>query len=81
MGRQLPAAGAAELDPRSQGWTVVAEARFASLADMRYYDEGDAAHATLREASKAGALIAGGPAGVLTVYFDPEVRAGGEELL
>ncbi|RYP22708.1 hypothetical protein DL765_001558 [Monosporascus sp. GIB2] len=70
--------GQAADDPRSQGWTVVAQTKFASLDDMRYYDEQDEAHAALREKAK-GYGIAGGPAGVLTVYFEASVSSGGPE--
>lgn len=44
---------------------------------VRYYDEGDAAHAALREKAKRECGIVGGPAGVLTVYF--EAGAGTEK--
>ncbi|KAK7757671.1 hypothetical protein SLS62_000048 [Diatrype stigma] len=80
VGRQLTDGNNNEnVDPRSQGWTVVAETRFASLADMRYYDEADAAHAALREKAKKGCGIVGGPAGVLTVYFEAGVEVGAEK--
>lgn len=86
VGRQLASAAAAvadndndKNDPRSQGWTVVAETRFASLVDMRYYDEVDAAHAALREKAKRECGIVGGPAGVLTVYFEAGVSVSDRE--
>ncbi|KAK7962521.1 uncharacterized protein PG986_003346 [Apiospora aurea] len=62
-------AGEAMADPRAQGWTVVSKAEFASLEDMRYYDEQCEAHAALRNYAK-GLGIQGGPAGVMTVYYE-----------
>ena len=56
-------------DPRSQGWTVVSKTEFASLDDMRYYDEQCEAHAALKSAAKNYG-IEGGPAGVVTVYYE-----------
>ena len=35
-------------DPRSQGYTVVTETRFASQEDMKYYDEECPAHKQLK---------------------------------
>ncbi|ORY55293.1 stress responsive A/B barrel domain-containing protein [Pseudomassariella vexata] len=61
--------GPAMEDPRSQGWTVVSKTEFASLNDMKYYDDQCEAHAELKSLAK-GLGIQGGPAGVMTVYFE-----------
>ena len=55
-------------DPRAQGYTVAAKTEFASLDDMRFYDEQCQAHAALKETAKA-AGVAEKP---LTVYFGGE---------
>ncbi|CAJ2503884.1 Uu.00g112780.m01.CDS01 [Anthostomella pinea] len=73
-------------DSRSQGWTVVSQAEFASIDDMRCmhyreslnsnkiakmsvdYDEECEAHGALKAKAKTMG-IAGGPQGVMTVYF------------
>ncbi|KAK4178882.1 hypothetical protein QBC36DRAFT_344225 [Triangularia setosa] len=61
-------AGAANPDQRSNGYTVVANMKFASLDDMNYYDNECPAHAALKRA--------GGGLGVqeppLVVYFEGE---------
>lgn len=62
-------AGEAMEDPRAQGWTVVSKAEFASLEDMRYYDEQCEAHNALKSYAK-GLGIQGGPSGVMTVYYE-----------
>lgn len=61
--------GHAKEDPRSKGFTVVSQTEFASLEDMRYYDDGCEAHAALKAVAK-GLGIVGGPDGVMTVYFE-----------
>jgi hypothetical protein len=48
---------------------VVAKSEFASLEDMRYYDDADEAHASLKSKAKTYG-IEGGPSGVLTVWFE-----------
>lgn len=48
---------------------MVSKTEFASLEDMRYYDDQCVAHATLKDYAK-GLGIQGGPAGVMTVYFE-----------
>lgn len=65
-------AGPAHEDVRSQGYTLVAKSEFKSLEDMKFYDEGCEAHQVL----KAGAKDLG-VEGIMTVYFNPEVSAGG----
>lgn len=64
--------GPAMDDPRTQGWTVVSKTEFASLDDMKYYDEQCEAHAALKNYSKTLG-IQGGPAGVMTVYYEAAV--------
>jgi hypothetical protein len=63
-------AGATADDPRAQGYTVAAKTEFASLEDMRFYDEGCPAHSRL----KAAAKDLGHTAPPLTVYFTGEPR-------
>ncbi|PVH89061.1 hypothetical protein DL98DRAFT_161325 [Cadophora sp. DSE1049] len=65
-------AGPAHDDVRSQGYTLIAKSEFKSLEDMKFYDEGCEAHKVL----KAGAKTLG-VEGIMTVYFNPEVSAGG----
>ncbi|OHE96615.1 stress responsive A/B Barrel domain-containing protein [Colletotrichum orchidophilum] len=60
--------GPAVDDPRTQGFTVVAKTEFASLEDMKYYDDECAAHGVLKTFVK-GSLTIGG---ILSVYFKPE---------
>lgn len=55
-------------DPRSKGYTVVAEAEFSSLDDMRFYDDECAAHGALKK--KAAALGLTEPP--LTIYFESQ---------
>ncbi|KAK4938398.1 hypothetical protein LTR66_015097 [Elasticomyces elasticus] len=45
-------AGAAHSDPRSQGYSLCAQTVFASLEDMKYYDEECEAHNALKAAAK-----------------------------
>ncbi|KAF2104271.1 stress responsive A/B barrel domain-containing protein [Rhizodiscina lignyota] len=52
-------------DPRNQGFTLASHTTFANLEDMKYYDEGDAAHDALRQVVKP--LVKGPP---MTVYWD-----------
>lgn len=42
-------AGEAHDDPRSNGYTVVAKTEFASMEDMKYYDDECPAHAELKK--------------------------------
>jgi len=51
-------------DPRSQGFTVAGKTRFASIEDMKYYDEECEGHAALKKV--VGPL----QQGVLSVYMD-----------
>lgn len=62
--------GPAEEDARSQGYTLVSKTEFASLEDMKYYDEECAAH---NEVKKLVGTIK--PDGILTVYFKPQAMA------
>ncbi|KAK4453399.1 hypothetical protein QBC34DRAFT_422079 [Podospora aff. communis PSN243] len=52
-------------DPRSKGYTVVAEMQFASLDDMNYYDNECKAHTNL----KKGAMGLGVTEPPLVVYY------------
>lgn len=56
-------AGPAFPDQRSQGYTVAAVSKFATLEDMKYYDEGCPTHAQLK------GVVKGISQGVMTVYF------------
>ncbi|ODH37354.1 hypothetical protein ACO22_02629 [Paracoccidioides brasiliensis] len=56
-------------DQRRQGYTVAAVSTFASLEDMRYYDEWCAAHAALKGLARTLHQ------GVLMVYFEPGIGA------
>ena len=51
-------------DARNQGFTVAANSTFASLEDMKYYDEGDAAHQELKK------VVGQYAKGVMTVYWE-----------
>lgn len=59
-------AGAAHNDPRSKGYTVVAQSSFYSLDDMKYYDETDPSHQELKKIARESGL-AEPP---LTVYVE-----------
>ncbi|KAF6806762.1 stress responsive A/B Barrel domain-containing protein [Colletotrichum musicola] len=63
--------GPAMDDPRSQGFTLVAKTEFASLEDMRYYDDECAAHGALKTFVKENLTVDG----VMSVYFKPEAVA------
>ncbi|KAL6794777.1 hypothetical protein GGI42DRAFT_333093 [Trichoderma sp. SZMC 28013] len=65
------AAGPAEPDQRSQGFTFVSKSEFASLEDMKYYDEECAAHQALKKVA-----MTLGVEGIMTVYFKPQVVGG-----
>ena len=60
------AAGQALEDQRTRGFTIVAKSEFASLDDLRFYDEGCEAHDTLKQTAKTLEL-AEPP---LTVFFE-----------
>jgi hypothetical protein len=45
-------AGAAHDDPRSKGYTIVAQSSFYNLDDMKYYDEADASHQELKKTAR-----------------------------
>ncbi len=55
----------AEQDARSQGFTVVSKTEFASLDDMKFYDDECVAHKALKKTA-AGLGLAEMP---LTVYY------------
>ncbi|KAK2608456.1 hypothetical protein QQS21_003026 [Conoideocrella luteorostrata] len=65
------AVGPTEEDPRSQGYTVACKTEFATMQDMRYYDESCAAHQILKTTAKDL-----GVEGIMTVYFKPQVTGG-----
>ncbi|GAB0133500.1 hypothetical protein EsDP_00001907 [Epichloe bromicola] len=65
------AAGPTEEDPRSQGYTVACKTEFASMDDMKYYDNSCQAHQALKATAKDL-----GVEGILTVYFKPQVIGG-----
>ncbi|KAK1596864.1 stress responsive A/B barrel domain-containing protein [Colletotrichum navitas] len=59
--------GHAAEDPRAQGFTVVSKSEFASLEDMKYYDDECAAHAALKAYVKENITVSG----FMSVYFEP----------
>ncbi|OLN85745.1 hypothetical protein CCHL11_07770 [Colletotrichum chlorophyti] len=63
--------GPAMDDPRSQGYTLVAKTEFASLEDMRYYDDECEAHNALKVFVKENLDVGG----VMSVYFEPKAVA------
>lgn len=65
------AAGAAEPDQRSQGYTFVAKSEFASLEDLKYYDDECTAHQALKKVA-----MTLGVEGIMTVYFKPQLVGG-----
>lgn len=58
--------GPAEADPRSQGYTLVSKTEFASMEDMKFYDDECPAHNELK-----GLVKTLGVDGIMTVYFKP----------
>jgi hypothetical protein len=58
--------GPAHDDPRSRGFNFVCKTEFATLDDLRYYDNECAAHGQIKTLAKELELE-----GVMTVYFDP----------
>ncbi|KAK5991015.1 Fusaristatin A biosynthesis cluster protein [Cladobotryum mycophilum] len=60
--------GPAEADPRSQGFTLVSKTEFASMEDMKYYDEACPAHQRIKDYIRTLTLE-----GMVTVYFKPQV--------
>lgn len=65
------AVGVAEEDPRSQGFTVVCKTEFASLDDLKYYDDECQAHQSLKAVARTLTIE-----GIQTVYFTPQVIGG-----
>ncbi|KAM3562740.1 hypothetical protein MY1884_001642 [Beauveria asiatica] len=63
--------GSAEEDPRSQGYTVVCKTEFASMDDMRFYDDGCPAHSEFKATARGL-----GVEGIMTTYFTPELVRG-----
>jgi hypothetical protein len=66
--------GAADEDARSQGYTFVSKTEFASMEDMKYYDDGCQAHQALKDFVKSSLS----PEGVMTVYFKPQAIGGAD---
>ncbi|KAF4980355.1 hypothetical protein FZEAL_3616 [Fusarium zealandicum] len=64
--------GAADEDARSQGYTFVSKTEFASMEDMKYYDDDCKAHDDLKVFVKSSLAVEG----VLTVYFKPQAVGG-----
>ncbi|UKZ95375.1 uncharacterized protein TrAFT101_010220 [Trichoderma asperellum] len=65
------AVGACEPDQRSQGFDFAARFEFASLEDMRYYDDVCPAHQALKAAARGLEVN-----GLMTIYFK-ELLTGG----
>lgn len=63
--------GPAEKHNLSQGYTVVCKTEFASMDDMKYYEDECAAHGEIK--TLMGTLECDG---VLTVYFRPTATGG-----
>ncbi|KAM3505387.1 hypothetical protein MY10362_002984 [Beauveria mimosiformis] len=63
--------GSAEEDPRSQGYTVVCKTEFASMDDMKFYDDGCPAHSEFKATARGL-----GVEGIMTTYFTPELVRG-----
>ncbi|KAL6858124.1 hypothetical protein ACO1O0_005576 [Amphichorda felina] len=63
--------GPAEDDPRSQGYTLVSKSEFASMEDMRYFENECPAHGEVRSLIKALTVD-----GILTVYFKAQATGG-----
>ncbi|KAH8662211.1 hypothetical protein BX600DRAFT_465853 [Xylariales sp. PMI_506] len=57
-------------DPRTQGFTIVSKTEFASLEDMRYYDNDCEAHGALKAVGATLNLEGGRETGLMTVYFE-----------
>ncbi|KAL1959758.1 hypothetical protein VTO42DRAFT_1344 [Malbranchea cinnamomea] len=62
-------AGSTFEDQRRQGYTLAVISEFANEEDMKYYDTDCEAHAKLKSVAKDM------HEGVMTVYFEPTVRA------
>ncbi|KGQ07336.1 hypothetical protein BBAD15_g7338 [Beauveria bassiana D1-5] len=63
--------GKPEADPRAQGFTLVAKTEFASVDDMKYYDEECPAHKKLKGIAKSLTIE-----GVVSVFFKPTMTSG-----
>ena len=63
--------GPAEADPRSQGYTLVSKTEFANMEDMKYYDEGCAAHGVIKSLVRTLTVE-----GIMTVYFKAAATGG-----
>ncbi|RDA91216.1 hypothetical protein CP533_3410 [Ophiocordyceps camponoti-saundersi (nom. inval.)] len=63
---------ATEQDSRSQGFTVVSKTEFASIDDMRYFDDECKAHQDVKAFVAKSLTVEG----VMTAYFTPGVSGG-----
>lgn len=63
--------GPAEADPRSQGYTLVSKTEFASMEDMKYYDDECPAHNEVKLLVNTLTVD-----GIMTVFFKPQAVAG-----
>lgn len=63
--------GKPEEDPRAQGYTLCAKTEFASLEDMKYYDEECPGHQKLKGVAKTLTVE-----GIMSVYFKPSLVGG-----
>jgi hypothetical protein len=63
--------GPTEPDPKTQGYTLVAKTEFASMAEMRYYDDECEAHAKIKALAKTLTSLEG----VMSVWFTPQAVA------
>lgn len=68
------AVGPAEDDPRTQGYTLVSKTEFASMDDMKFYDEECPAHGAVKSFIKQLTVE-----GILTVYFKAQASGGTDQ--
>lgn len=66
--------GPAEDDPRTQGYTLVSKTEFASMDDMKFYDEECPAHGAVKSFIKQLTVE-----GILTVYFKAQASGGTDQ--
>ncbi|KAM0256731.1 hypothetical protein ACHAQJ_004799 [Trichoderma viride] len=67
------AAGACEPDQRSQGYDFAARFEFASLEDLRFYDNECPPHQALKAAAASLDVK-----GIMTIYFKPLITGGNQ---
>ncbi|KFA62698.1 hypothetical protein S40285_05539 [Stachybotrys chlorohalonatus IBT 40285] len=66
--------GPTEEDQRNQGYTLVCKTEFASLEDLKYYDDECKAHLEIKKVVRGLSVD-----GILTVFFKPQVVSGGSQ--